>query len=107
MTGKTPIASRGYMMPGQRISSLCGYDVDGFVCWEHTTGTFDRERFLAAVERTVVRGRPPPRAARPRTRRIHRDAGALSATDGLREDRPQLRLRAEVDGPTSCRARRR
>ena len=26
---------------------------------------------------------------------IHRDAGALSATDGLR-DRPQLRLRAEV-----------
>ena len=52
MTGKTPIASRGYMMPGQRISSLCGYDVDGFVCWEHTTGTFDRERFLAAVERS-------------------------------------------------------
>ena len=49
---------------------------------------------------------PPRPDGRPRARRIHRDAGALSATDGLR-DRPQLWLGAEVDGPTSCRARRR
>ena len=51
---------------------------------------------------------PPRPDGRPRARRIHRDAGALClwATDGLR-DRPQLWLRAEVDGPTSCRARRR
>jgi len=54
MTGKTPIASRGYMMPGHRVSSLCGYDINGFVCWEHTTGTFDRDRFLAAVRRSVL-----------------------------------------------------
>ena len=44
---------------------------------------------------------PPPPAPPAPVRRsttnttIHRDAGALSATDGLR-DRPQLRLRAEV-----------
>jgi len=43
---------------------------------------------------------PPRPDGRPRARRIHRDAGALSATDGLR-DRPQLWLGAEVDGPTS------
>ena len=43
---------------------------------------------------------PPRPDGRPRARRIHRDAGALSATDGLR-DRPQLWLGAEVDAPTS------
>ena len=41
----------------------------------------------------------PPTAPTPREFIAHRDAGALSAlpsTDGLR-DRPQLRLRAEVE----------
>ena len=38
---------------------------------------------------------PPAPVRRSTTNTIHRDAGALSATDGLR-DRPQLRLRAEV-----------
>ena len=56
---------------------------------------------LPSLPPARARGPRPPRPdGRPRARRIHRDAGALSATDGLR-DRPQLWLGAEVDGPTS------
>ena len=50
--------------------------------------------------RCPERGPAGPRTADPAAAPVvasnsHRDAGALSATDGLR-DRPQLRLRAEV-----------
>ena len=47
------------------------------------------------VQRNISTPAPPAPVRRSTTNTIHRDAGALSATDGLR-DRPQLRLRAEV-----------
>ena len=71
--GTSPIACNGMFPRGDRYSSLCAFDVDGFVDWEHTTGTFDRERFLNAVRRVVlphITPYPGPRSAPARVARV-------------------------------------
>ena len=57
--GFTPIGHSGLLPRGQRVSSLCSFDIDGFVAWEHTDGTFNTERFLSAAEHVVVRRSHP------------------------------------------------
>ena len=41
-------------MRGQRCSALCGFDIEGFVGWYITKGTFDSERFVEGVKQTVI-----------------------------------------------------
>lgn len=51
----TPIGSSGLLPRGERISSLCSFDVNGFVAWKHEKGTYNRDRFLTASQDVVVR----------------------------------------------------
>ena len=55
LRGQTPIGASGLLDRGQRLSALCSFDVGGFVDYELTEGTFDRETFLDAAERVIVR----------------------------------------------------
>ena len=34
---------------------LTRFDIGGFVCWEYTDGTFNRDAFLLAAETVIVR----------------------------------------------------
>jgi len=53
LRGQTPIGASGLLDRGQRLSALCSFDVGGFVDYELTEGTFDRETFLDAAERVI------------------------------------------------------
>ena len=53
--GEPPIGERGLGERGERVSALCSFDVNGFVAWEYTNGTYDRAGFLSASERVIVR----------------------------------------------------
>jgi transposase len=55
LRGLSPVDTNGYVPRSTRCSSLCGFDVDGFVNWYTIRDTFNRARFLEACEHTVVR----------------------------------------------------
>lgn len=64
--GCAPIAANALHPRGARYSSLCAFDVNGFVDWEHTDGTYNMERFLEAAELAVlphITPYPGPRSA--------------------------------------------
>ena len=55
LRGTTPIDRRMGAGRGPRVSSLCGFDIKGFVNWYTIEGTFNRDAFIEAVKATVVR----------------------------------------------------
>jgi hypothetical protein len=55
LRGYPPVGQSSLMDRGDRLSALCSFDKHGFVAWEYTPGTFNRERFLTAAESVVVR----------------------------------------------------
>ena len=59
LRGETAFGRSGLLPRGQRVSALCSYDVNGFIDWEMTDGTYDRDGFLDAAERVVVRAAVP------------------------------------------------
>ena len=63
--GIKAVDSRGYVPRSYSCSSLCGFDVNGFVNWYTIRNTFNRKAFLAACERTVfpyITSFPGPRS---------------------------------------------
>ena len=54
LRGRKPIDSMGHLPRTYRCSSLCGFDVKGFVNWYTIRGTFNRSKFLEASEAMVV-----------------------------------------------------
>ena len=37
-----------------RLSFLVSFDVNGFIAWEHTVGTFNTETFLLAADNVIM-----------------------------------------------------
>ena len=54
LRGMSPIDMRGYVPRSRACSSLCGFDVKGFVNWYTIRKTFDKKTFMEACEATVV-----------------------------------------------------
>jgi hypothetical protein len=54
MRGYPAVGTSGLLPRGERISSLCSIDVDGFVARRHTDNTFNRDGFLLAAQSVVV-----------------------------------------------------
>ena len=64
--GNPPIAPDVAPLRDMRVSSLCLFTTDGFLDWRHTKGTFNRERFNAAMHQMLnPPGRPSPIATTP------------------------------------------
>ena len=55
LRGSPPIGKNGLAARGERVSALCSFDIGGFVCWEYTDGTYNRDAFLLAAETVIVR----------------------------------------------------
>ena len=73
--GESPIAENGLYPRGKRISSLCSFDITGFVDWVHTDGTYNRQRFRVAARHAVVRHVRPGTVVILDNARIHKDPG--------------------------------
>lgn len=54
LRGKPPIGASGLKQRGERISTLCSFDVDGFVAWQYTGGTYNRETWSEAAEDVIL-----------------------------------------------------
>jgi len=54
LRGYPPVGQSSLMDRGDRLSALCSFGKHGFVAWEYTPGTFNRERFLTAAESVVL-----------------------------------------------------
>ena len=54
LRGSPPIDDGGLRPRGERVSALCSFNVDGFVAWEYTNGTFNRDGFLSAAQKVIV-----------------------------------------------------
>lgn len=72
--GVSPIARNGLYPRGKRVSSLCSFDINGFVDWVHLEGTYDRARFVVAARRVVVRHVRPGTVVILDNARIHKSA---------------------------------
>ncbi len=73
--GESPIAENGLYPRGKRVSSLCSFDLTGFVDWVHTDGTYNRQRFRVAARHAVVRHVRPGTVVILDNARIHKDPG--------------------------------
>jgi transposase len=56
LRGMAPVDTNGYAPRSTRCSSLCGFDINGFVNWYTIRDTFSKARFMEACELTVVCG---------------------------------------------------
>lgn len=72
LRGTSPRQSGGYMPKKYSCSSLCGFDINGFVNWYTIRKTFNRKEFMDACEASVVRGLQPCTARRHRARSLAR-----------------------------------
>lgn len=60
LRGQKPIDNGGLRPRGERVSALCSFDLHGFVAWEYTNGTFNRDGFLSAAQKVIVRRQRNP-----------------------------------------------
>ena len=51
--GSPPVGRSGLAPRGERISSLCSFDVNGFVAWSHNDGTYNTDGFLEAAQKVI------------------------------------------------------
>lgn len=55
LRGRTPSAASAFEnIHGTRISALCAFTLNGFEDWRLTDGTFDTERFEAAIQELLI-----------------------------------------------------
>ena len=67
LRGAPPIGASGLEPRGERISALCSFDVDGFVAWQYTGGTHNRETWSEAAEDVILQHVAPQGPGGPRS----------------------------------------
>ena len=71
LRGSSPVGTSGLGSRGERVSALASFDVNGFVAWDLNDGTYNRDAFLTAAERVIVRAGAGRRAMLLRRRETH------------------------------------
>lgn len=65
LRGHEPLSVEGYSGKRERTSSVATFDVEGFVSWYISAGTFNQDRFIDAIETIVVQRTARARLASP------------------------------------------